>query len=442
MGAAATLSATALVVEPGEEATCEITVRNTGTVVDQFTCEVIGDAADWATVEPATLSLFPGTNEDVTVKFRPPRDYHVLAGPVDFGVKIVPQEDVAGTTVEEGVIEIRPFVDTTAELLPRTARGRRRTTHELALDNRGNAVVNAGLVAADADEQLQFSIDPPSLAAQPGQAAFAKVHVAARKRFWRGPPKTHPFQVIVEPETGVSLALDGTMLQEAVLPKWLGKALLALLLLALLLVAAWFAFLRPALESAARAAAEEELAEVREEQEAVAAQAAAAEERAAAAEQAAADATAAAEEDAAGDEAAAEEQSNLTDALLEAQGLGDPFDFRLARSVVADGTSAASFTVPEGQRLALTDILLQNPQGDRGTMQILRDSGDFSSVLLEVRLQNFRDLDYHFVSPVVFVEGQQVVMNLRCRNRGSDACNAAAYFSGFVKDLPEEQPEG
>jgi hypothetical protein len=441
MGAAATLSATTLLVEPGEEATCEITVRNTGTVVDQFSCEVIGDAAGWATVEPSSVSLFPGTEENVTVKFRPPRDYHVLAGPVDFGAKIEPQEDPTGATVEEGVVEVAAFVDTTAELLPRTTRGRRRTVHELALDNRGNATVNAKLVAVDADELLGFSIDPPTLSAPPGHAAFAKVHVAARKRFWRGPPKTHPFQVIAEPENGVSLALDGTMLQEAVLPKWLGKALLALLLLALLLVGAWFAFLRPALESAARAAAEEELAEVREEQAAVAAQAAAAEERAAAAEQAAADATAAAEEGAAGAGDGAGQENPLTDALLDAQGLGDPFDFRLARSVVTGGTSATSFTVPTGQRLALTDILLQNPGGDRGVMQILRDSGDFSSVLLEVRLQNFRDLDYHFVSPVVFQEGQRVVMNLRCRNRGTSACNAAAYFSGFVKDNPAE-PEG
>jgi hypothetical protein len=440
MGAAATLSATMLVAEPGEEATCEITVRNTGTVVDQFTCEVIGEAAGWATVEPASVSLFPGGDEAVTVKFRPPRDYHVPAGPIDFGVKIVPQEDSDGATVEEGVIEVAPFVDTTAELLPRTTRGRRRAVHELALDNRGNAMVNAKLTAIDPDELLGFSIDPPTLSAAPGHAGFAKVHVAARKRFWRGPPKTHPFQVIVEPETGVSLALDGTMLQEAVLPKWLGKALLALLLLALLLVGLWFAFLRPALESAARAAAEEELAEIREEQAAVAAQAAAAEERAAAAESAAADAGAAAE-DSAQTAGEAADGRTLTDALLEAQGLGDPFDFRLARSVVSGGTSATSFTVPAGQRLALTDILLQNPGGDRGVMQILRDSGDFSSVLLEVRLQNFRDLDYHFVSPVVFQEGQQVVMNLRCRNRGTSACNAAAYFSGFVKDNPAE-PEG
>jgi hypothetical protein len=40
---------------PGAEATVTATVRNTGTLVDQFTFEILGDAAGWATVDPPTL---------------------------------------------------------------------------------------------------------------------------------------------------------------------------------------------------------------------------------------------------------------------------------------------------------------------------------------------------------------------------------------------------
>jgi hypothetical protein len=35
-------------VEPGGEASAEVRVRNTGTVVDQFACNVLGDASAWA----------------------------------------------------------------------------------------------------------------------------------------------------------------------------------------------------------------------------------------------------------------------------------------------------------------------------------------------------------------------------------------------------------
>lgn len=44
---------------------------------------------------------------------------------------------------------------------------------------------------------------------------------------------------------------------------------------------------------------------------------------------------------------------------------------------------------------------------------------------------SFRDLDYHFVSPVVFLEGQNVVLSVACENEGSTACESSAYFSGF-----------
>ncbi len=36
-------------VEPGATVSLELTVRNTGTVVDQFSFEVLGGAAAWAT---------------------------------------------------------------------------------------------------------------------------------------------------------------------------------------------------------------------------------------------------------------------------------------------------------------------------------------------------------------------------------------------------------
>ena len=60
-------------------------------------------------------------------------------------------------------------------------------------------------------------------------AGFAKVKVSPQKRFWRGQPKTRPFQLFVTPEGGPPITLDGTMLQESVLPPWFLKALLALI---------------------------------------------------------------------------------------------------------------------------------------------------------------------------------------------------------------------
>src|SRR5438045_533294 len=59
MAATATLATKAVNVTPGGEAVSEVRVRNSGTVVDQFTLEVLGDASAWAIVEPAVIPLFP-----------------------------------------------------------------------------------------------------------------------------------------------------------------------------------------------------------------------------------------------------------------------------------------------------------------------------------------------------------------------------------------------
>jgi hypothetical protein len=96
-------------------------------------------------------------------------------------------------------------------------------------------------------------------------------------------------------------------------------------------------------------------------------------------------------------------------------------------------TRSFTYTVGQDEIFSLTDIVAQNPRGDRGLMQIRRGT---QSTLIEVRLENFRDLDYRFVSPIVFTGGQQVVLTVRCQNEDGAACQPGAYFNGFTRQAP------
>lgn len=69
-----------MTVSPGGTATTTLTVRNDGDIVEAYTLEVVGDCAAWTTVEPARVSLYPGTSETVTLTFAPPRSHEVRAG--------------------------------------------------------------------------------------------------------------------------------------------------------------------------------------------------------------------------------------------------------------------------------------------------------------------------------------------------------------------------
>src|SRR5215212_685676 len=197
MGATIALGQALLPVEPGGEASVEVTLQNNGTVVDQFTIEVLGDAGGWATADPPSLSLFPGAQEKTRITFRPPRAASTPAGNVRFGVMARSREDPAGSTVEEGALDVAPFLVPAAELVPRTSHGSRGARHELAIDNRGNVPMDAALEGIDPDRLLRFDMDRPTVNVPPGAAEFARIGVKPVRGYWRGPAKTRPFQVAV-----------------------------------------------------------------------------------------------------------------------------------------------------------------------------------------------------------------------------------------------------
>jgi hypothetical protein len=413
-----------LTVEPGDEASCPVRVRNTGAIVDQFTFEVLGEAARWAHVEPDSLSLFPGTEGQATLSFRPPRLPTTPAAIVPFGLKVNSKEEAVGSVVEESTLEIGRFDDGFAELVPRTSRGRLAGQHELAFDNRGNGRVDARLTAADLDGLLTFGFKPPALPSEPGTATFSKLRVRPRKRLWWGPPRTYAFEVLVAQDGAEPLKLDGSMLQEALIPRWLVPALLALGALALV----WAFLLQPKIESTARDAVKKPLARQ-------AGQIAAAKQQAADAQQ-----TANAANQAAGGQSGKEANNGSsggsTNTAAATTSEGDPTSGRL--QVSCPPQCSATFVVPSKRSFRLTDLVLQNPDGDSGALLLRRDG----QVVLAEGLDNFRDLDFHFVAPLLLEPRHRLVLQVRCEPQTASAtagkkaatrCTPAVYFAGFME---------
>ena len=207
--------------------------------MDSFAVTVLGEAAGWTTVAPPVLSLFPGAEGTVELNFAPPRKPSLTAGTLDFAVKVVPSEDADGSVVEEASLQVLPFRELTARITPRTSEAKRHARHEVVVDNRGNAPLEAELSASDPDEQLAFDLRPLSLSVPPGQSARATVKVAARKGFARGADKHRPFQVRVTTGPAESpTLLDATLVQKPGLPRFVmplvGAAVAVALLAAVL----------------------------------------------------------------------------------------------------------------------------------------------------------------------------------------------------------------
>ena len=396
MGATATLTTKAATVQPGGETSCEIRVRNSGTVVDQFTLEVLGDAAGWAIVEPSTLSLFPGAEAVARIRFKPPKLSSVPARAIPFAVRVKSREDARASLVEEGMVEVGAFIDTFAELIPRTARGSVNARAQLALDNRGNTRVNARLTAADPDRKLNFNITPPGLVAEPGTATFARVRLSPRQRFLLGPVKTLPYKVFVHQDGQAPLAVDGAMIQQGLLPAWLIPAVIGLLALAALLLVLWLTVLHQVVKSYATSL--------------VAPQVSAA---AVSARQAQAAAASAA-------------SSNPTSASA-----GGPL-----HSQRIEPTTSTNPAYDPGGELKITDLVFENPDANSGTLTLVKlaKPGDTSGdkILFRLRLENFRDFDLHFVTPIDVQSGEKLALQCVPATSGG-ACDATVFVSGNLK---------
>jgi hypothetical protein len=399
VGATASLESRSLAVEPGGDVAVTLTVRNNGTVVDQFGIEILGDAAPWATAEPATLSLFPGAQETTRITFRPPRAAATPAGPMRIGVMVRSKEDPNGSSVEEGTLQIGGFLAPAAELAPRTSHGSRAGRHEIALDNLGNLRLETAFEGVDPDRLVRFDFDPPTLSVEPGGAGFAKLLVKPVRSFWRGPAKTRPFQVAVRPDApgAVPLVVDGSYLQESILPWWFLRALIALAGLLVGAILLWIFVLQPQIRSTAADTLEDfgftpKPGSV------------------------------------AGGGNATPGPSGL-DVTPPGGGGQTPVDGRL------DTTSNA--VSPTAGTLFVTDLVFSNATGASGDLTLERRSGSGTTQLLVLRLENFRDLDFHFVTPISVRAGETLALVATCTAPTTPttpaACTPAVFYSGYVQ---------
>ncbi|MEI2732824.1 MAG: hypothetical protein V9G08_12655 [Dermatophilaceae bacterium] len=408
-------------VAAGERVTLPLNVKNIGEVVEDYRVEIVGTPAGWTTVDPPAFTLYPGTAQVATLDVHPPRTPDVPAGEVRFGVHVLPTEHPHEAVVPEAVIEVLPYLDTVAELVPHTTHGRSGGKHQIAIDNGGNVPVTVQFRPAADNDAIDVTTDPQSLVIEPGHAAFTDVRVKPTRRLWRGVPITYPFTVTVVPEGSPEAPLVGAHVQDPILPKWFFKALLGLLALLAALLLFWFLLLKPTIESAAKEAVADPV-------KSAAAQAAAAQQAANQAQQ--------------GGTKAADAATNAQAAASAAAGppppkvVTGPSSQRLeVLSNPGGAPQTATFTVPAGQSLAITDFVIENTRGDAGLLTV--KIGD--QVVFAQALESFRTTDYHFVTPFVAGEGVAVRLQVKCTTTGTPSgqppgsqCTNALTFGGSL----------
>src|SRR5919108_2241403 len=189
-----------LSVEAGGVAEVDLHLHNRSGIVDEFTVEVLGEAAAWATVSQPHVSIFPDAAATVQVSLRPPRSSHPPAGTIPVGFRVASTVEPGRSVVEECRVEIKPFVEIGGEVIPRRATGRFSAGHRLRVTNRGNAEANVSVRADVQDGDCRVSVPERPLLVPAGQRTTARIRVRPTTVQWQGSDEVHQYRLSLEPQ--------------------------------------------------------------------------------------------------------------------------------------------------------------------------------------------------------------------------------------------------
>lgn len=340
--------------------------------------------------------------------------------------------------VPEGTVTVEPFHELRTELEPRRRRGWLGARFRTAVQNKGNTPVDVVLAAKQDGEDLRLAFTPDKKRLEPGESAEIGLKVRARKLIWFGEPVTWPFEVRAtegaegeaeDEQPGGPEPLPGEFAQIPVLPKWLLIVLAALLALLL----AWFALVRPAVQSTAKQAgtkvAQEETERGKEQ---------------GSTPPGGADNPAGGQGEGAGPDGSGPGTGGSgpggsgggggNGGVGGGQQTSETIDVQ-AR---AGATEEGSYKVPAGKVFGVTDIVVANFQGDEGIVTISFGERKITTIALET----FRNQDYHWVTPIQVPENATVTASVTCAKPGTPAtgaqasgCHQVLNVSGVLSDL-------
>jgi beta-lactam-binding protein with PASTA domain len=237
----------AAVAHPGMAVKLVATVRNEGTVVDDYTVQVQGLPEAWVPAQPGEahlLSIVQQHDYEKRLEFAvlAPLTPQATAKAWQFSV-VVTSVAAGGAVVarQDCTIEVLPFWSIVVAARPAIARGRRRATFFCEVRNNGNRPIVPLLAAADADGTCRIVLPPSIDTIAPGGTRAYPIRVVAPGPLLIGRP--------LDRLVTVGAVVDGlatppppqivTFRQRPILPWWLIPLFVLLLAAAAFVYTQW-----------------------------------------------------------------------------------------------------------------------------------------------------------------------------------------------------------
>ncbi len=397
-------------IDPGSSLTLKLSVQNLGDATESYTIVPSGLTADWVTVERGNITLFGGSLDVVDVEISPPKLPSTTAGPTVVGVRIIPSNDPDETVVAETTLNVRPFDDRRIVALQPVIRARHRANYEFMVENHGNGLASCRIRLIDPSDRVDGNFDPPAVGVPPGGASLVRLKAKAKRGVFRRATRTLDFEVEAEQPGHDPSATDLSLVQPPTVPGAVIGRVLAVLVLVGAAVAAWFGVIQPAIDDAATDAVDEQLAQFNQ----------------------------AVNEIAEGNDVVVPVTTIVDpDSGRPSTDEGEPAFFRLSVTPPALEIADAVFTVEDGMLFDLTDLRVENANGDTGRAALLVN-GEEAFVW---SLENIRgSLFEPNITQIRLEPGDNLTFSVRCDVVGDPAlatCFNAVNIGGRSIEIDE-----
>ncbi len=405
-----------IVAVPGESTSLALSIENVSDRTESYTIIPAGLTAAWTTVTRPNVTLFGGSRDVVEVVIRPPAIHSTTAGPTALAIRVIPQGAPDDAVVAETIADVTAFDDRRITVLQPLQRGRGRATYEFIVENHGNNLASCRLHLVDPSERVDGAFDPPAVGVAPGSSSLVRLRMRAQRSFFRRAERQLDFEIEATEQGHEPASGRASLIQPPTIPaRTVGRFLAAVAAVAAV-VLAWYGVVRPELRDAAERAVDDRLDEIGAE----------------------ADAAADAEAPVVTTPQTTVPEDTGVDAALLAAAQGDPVSYRIAVDVGITQERSESLSLPPDSDFRLTDVVLQNPNGDLGTAQLLRN-GD---LLYEWDLgaMNAANEFQPRVSPIPFDPSDNIVLAVTCEAAGQTTgtgCEIAVLIGGLM--LPAER---
>ncbi len=399
MAAQAWFSSGDVDVAPGTVAVLQLTIVNLADATDSFTLTPIGMAAGWTTLRPANVTLFGGTQQSVEIEVAPPMLPSTTAGPTALSIRIVSNRDPDADTSAETTLIVGESFDRRLNVLTPALRGRRTATYDMMVENRGNTLASCRMHLVDPTGRLEGEFDPPAAGVEPGAGTLVRMKVRTHGMQWQRHSRTIPFRIDADQPGSPTATAPATFVQAPVVPEHLVGRLLGIGAAVVALGIAWVGLVKPAIDDAAQKAVD----------------------------------GAVPTETTTFGSTVAPNPDDTTVTTVDPSAAETIVNVALPLSVPSGQTGTNQYKVPAGQTLRITDIIVQDPQQNQGTIVISKDTTPLFNYSMTVMFGV--DVDQPLRTPIELQAGEQLVVTATCTGVGDltgSACNPNVLISGVL----------